>query len=243
MKINLQTLIFTISTTLAILALPSCQKSETNNLQDAQLCLNTATPENARACLTSIESDKTAFADSLRCSAIFIAEGFGSPADLYDALQGMNPDSSSCTTSCSSTIGALVTFSFKSAGVSTPAERDANSATAAEAFTVCSQSDVKFYAQISSLFKIGTLATMAVGVATPTPDQIQSIITSLDAGTLGELVTTSYESVCSGDMTDAPDSTVSYCSELSTALASNNSNVDIGNCLKHILETGESSCP
>ena len=234
MKINLQTLIFTISATLAILALPSCQKSETNNLQDAQLCLNTATQDTARDCLTSIESDKTAFADSLRCSAIFIAEGFGSPADLYKALEGMSP------TNSGSTIDALVTFSFSKLGTDSIEKRNANKATAIDAFKVCSQSNVKFYTQISSLFKIGTLAAMDVITANQAVNSgtIKNIIANFDPATLGEIVTTSHASVCSGDMTDAPDSTVSYCSELSAALANHTTPEAIGICLRTILATG-----
>lgn len=232
-------LILGLYITISWIGLQSCQKSEINNLQDAQLCLNTATAANAKACVAGIESNKTAFADSLRCSSIFISEGFGSPAELYNALNQISGGSS--------TSSALVGFSFSGAGNSTPEGRATNSATATEAFTVCSQSDVKFYAQISSLFKIGTLTTMYANIPITEATDIATINAALDLipnATLGEIVTTTYTTVCTNMATDAPESTKEYCAELNLALTSTGSTDNIGSCLKaRLKDPNLTACP
>ena len=246
MNIKNHNIFFTLIAALILIGLPSCQKSEVNSLQDAQLCLNTATQDTARACVSGIASDKTAFADSLRCSAIFISEGFGSPAQLYEALSGITSGSATCGGSgnCSPTAAALVNFSFKSAGTATPDQRAINTATSNEAFAVCSQSNVKFYAQVSSLFNIGTLATGYLGVVTDS-NNIEAAITSIPAATLGEIVITTYASVCETDdaSTELPDSTKQYCSELSVALSTTNATPEsIGTCLKARLNDPTATC-
>lgn len=228
-------LILTLTATLALITFSACQKSDTNNLQEAQLCLNTATASTARNCVSSISSNTTAYADSLRCSAIFISENFSTPAQFIDAINSMN--GTGCGGGCSSTINALTTFNFSN-GV----DGAANTATANEAFSVCSQSGVKFYAQISSLFKLGTLAKVASNLPNPTASDIEAAINTLPNATLGEIVTTTYSSVCT-DTTNASTETQQYCAELGTALAGKSSSADIGACLKLILATPGATCP
>jgi len=236
-------IIFALTSVLTLISFQACQKSDISNLQEAQLCLNTATSTTAKACVSSIASNTTAYADSLRCSAIFISEGFGAPSSFLSAIESINT-AGNCAGGCSSTVNALNVFRFKSADVATSVGRTTNSATAAEAFSVCSASKVKFYAQISSLFKIGTLAAMIayVGNSNPSQTDIETAIASLDALVLGDLVITTSAAVCA-DTLNASAATKAYCKELATALASPaGTATSIGNCLKAKLADPAAIC-
>lgn len=231
----------------ALLILSSCQKSEVNDLQEAQSCLNTAPAASARSCVDKIANDTSPAANSLKCSAIFISEGYGTAASFVDAIESIN-GTSGCTSGCSSTVNALNALSFKSGDVAGDANaRTKNNQTAAEAFDVCSKANVKFYTQISSLFKIGTEVSMlayaaGIGGTQPTEDEIKAQISQMDAEPLGQLVTTTYNSACQ-DTTNASDATKKYCDELQTAIAGYTTNTQIGNCLKIKLEDPNGVCP
>lgn len=225
--------LYTIAATLiTLLSFQACQKGELAELQAAQLCLNTATAGTARNCVTNIASNKTEYAESLRCSAIFIEQGFSTPSQFIDALNAINNSSGSCTGGCSSTVGALVVFNFKG-----------GTSIANEAFTTCSKANVKFYTQVSSLFKLGTLAKLAAGVAesaTPTADQIKTGIGSMTDADVGSIVTSTYDTVCA-DTTNASAETKKYCTELSTAKSKGSTDDLIGACMKTLLQGG--TCP
>ena len=226
----------------------SCKKTEVDDLQEAQLCLNSASASTARGCVSSISALSSPRANSLKCSAIFISEGFGSPTAFIAALDSIN-QGGTCTGGCSSTVNALTTFAFSSFDVSTGTGRDANNATAAEAFNVCAASSVSSYTQISSLFKLGTLASMVAysltGGAAIDIDDIDSALASLassDPSTVGNIAITTYSAVCS-DPEHASDSTVAYCNELKTAVESGSTATDIGSCLLNRLSNTAYVCP
>lgn len=229
------------------LMLSSCQKGDSNDLQEAQSCLNTAPAASARACVDKIANDNSAAANSLKCSAIFISEGYGAASSFVDAIESIN-NTGGCTGGCSSTVNALNALSFKSGNVAGDANaRTKNNQTAAEAFNVCSKANVKFYTQISSLFKIGTEVAMlayaaGIGGTTPTENEIKAQISNMDAEPLGQLVTTTYNSACQ-DTQNASDATKKYCAELQTAIAGYSTNTQIGNCLKIKLADPNAACP
>ena len=231
-------LFLTVTAALTFMTFQSCQKSDTNALQEAQYCLNKASAGQARGCVAGIASNTSAYSKSLKCAAIFISEGFGSASSLATALDSINSaPPGGCAGGCSSTINTMSTFRFTSSGTSTLAQRNANNATAADAFAECSASGVKSYVTISSLFKIGTLASMiAYGItATPTAGDLQTAISSMDNATMGDLVITTSAAVC-GNTTDASAATKAYCAELATAMASPTATpAGIGACMKSKL--------
>ena len=238
-------LIFSLTTCLVFITFQSCQKSDISNLQEAQFCLNKATAGTAKTCVAGIASNTTSYANSLRCSAIFISEGYGAANAFAAALETMNSPGT-CTGGCSSTVSALTTFKFTSAGVTTAEQKASNNATAAEAFTACSSSGLKSYTTISSLFKIGTLTAMIVGNATLDADAIKNALTNsaLSSATLGAIVTTTYASVCA-DTTNASAATKSYCTELNSTITKSPSTTPeaIGACLKILLANPAANCP
>lgn len=214
----------------ATLALFSCAKTETDALQNAQLCLNNAALANAEACVSGIASNTTAFASSLRCSAIFISQGYNTPASFLNAIDAINSPETCSVGTCSSTVNALVSFNFTT------------NLAANQAFNECSASGVKFYTQLSSLFKIGTEAKIIAGVTNPTAQQIADAIATIPDATMGQIVTTTYSSVCT-DLTSASDATKKYCAELKAAIeAPTATTAGIGACLKAKLANPAAVC-
>jgi len=231
---------------IAFLALAGCQKSTVSELQQAQTCLNTAPAADALACVSNLASDYSAAASSLKCSAIFISEGFGTAVSFVNALDKIN-SGGTCTGGCSSTINALNALNFKSAGTGTAAARAKNNSTATEAFNVCSLAKVKFYTQISSLFKIGTDLSMlafSAGIVgtTPTEDELKAQINNMNSADLGTLVTSTFSAACT-DTTGASDATKKYCTELQSAMTGLSTPEAIGACMKKKLINPSDTCP
>ena len=228
-----------------VLALASCQKTSTDNLKETQLCLNNSAPSEARACLDKISSDSSAQANKLRCAGIFISEGFNSPASFTTALDQIN-GSGSCTGGCSSTIDAMNSFNFHSGDNSDVTNREHNLAVSLEAFNYCSAAETNIYMQISSIFRIGTLAAMTAYAttngATPTVDQIKTAVGSLSNSDVGAIVMTTYTTSCQ-NLTTASDATKKYCAELETAVNGGTTEDAIGACLKKKLADPAATCP
>lgn len=224
----------------------SCKESDTSALQDAQLCLNKAAQSEALDCVTKIESDVSPLAYSLRCSAIFISQGFGDAADFVNALDSIN-SGGNCSGGCSSTVNVLYSLNFTAAGTGNSTARDANNAAAEAAFTQCRQADAKIYAQIASLFKLGTLSAMAAygasGGSPITQDNLEAAIATLTPSDVGAVVTATYGIACTQNIEDQSDSTKQYCAELKAALDSGSTDTDIGNCLINKLQNPSYVCP
>ncbi|OFZ31365.1 MAG: hypothetical protein A2622_01905 [Bdellovibrionales bacterium RIFCSPHIGHO2_01_FULL_40_29] len=222
---------------LTTITLFSCQKSSTEDLKDAQICLNNSTPSTARDCMTAIAGDTSAAAYKLRCSAVFISEGFNTPASFMTALDSLN-GTGTCTGGCSSTVTAVTSLSFSSGDNTQPAVQAQNLAVSAEALSYCSLAETSIYQQISSLFRIGTLASMkayelaGVAGAEPTPDEIKAAIAALPVADLGEIAIATHAASCQ-DVENASDSTKQYCAELASALGSGTgSAADVGTCFQ-----------
>lgn len=230
----------------------SCQKSATENLKDAQLCLNTSAPTEARGCLSKIEGDTSALANKLRCSAVFISEGFNTPASFITALDSLKTPTG-CGGGCSSTVTAVTALSFDSGnnvGGSAPAvaNRQRNLDVSVEAFNYCELSETPIYFQISSLFRIGTLASMTaysvggVAGAAPTETEIKAALSTLPNDQLGAIAISTYAATCQ-DVANASDSTKTYCAELAAAQSSGDGSAnDVGVCFKAKLNNPAAVC-
>ncbi|MFZ3230387.1 MAG: hypothetical protein WA160_09290 [Pseudobdellovibrio sp.] len=231
-----------------LIAFCSCQKSSINDLQDAQLCLDKSVPASAKQCVEKIASDTSENGYKLKCAAVFISEGFNSPASFTSALDQIKSPTSShgCTGSCSSTLAVMNSFNFSSGDNTQASNRLKNNNTAAEAFSYCSLSGVKIYEQISSLFKLGTMLTMLTPAVTaggvPTVAQLQAAVSSLPPADVGAIVMTTYQSTCL-NLTGASDSTKQYCAELGTAVAGGTTETAIGTCLIAKLNNPSATCP
>ncbi len=234
--------LFKITFVFLTACLVSCAKSEKNDLKEAQMCLNSSEGSNALACMDKIAANNSPQAYKLRCAAIFISEGFNSPASFIEALDKINNPSGSCTGGCSPTVGAISALSF----VKSSTDKVRSEASVDLAFSYCSQAETPIYMQISSLFKIGTLAAniayIASGGAMPTEDQIKTAINTLPSAEMGQLVVSTYSASCQ-DLEKAPDSTKKYCAELGVAITAGGTETQIGDCLKNKLATPTYTCP
>lgn len=234
-----------------VFSLVSCQKNDTDLMQEAQACLNNSPASQARSCVSQISSVSTPAAFKLKCAAIYISEGFGAASSLITALNKINDNGASgCTGNCSSTIAVMHSFKFSSGDNSQPSNRTRNLATADEAVTTCGQTGSKAYVQISSLFKLGTLASMTayatpggVAGAEPTEDEIKAAVASLSNDDVGTIAATTYQITCIGNENPS-DATVKLCTELETAIGTHGTNYTaIGDCLKHKLVDTTYVCP
>ncbi len=218
-------------------AFVSCTKSDTNDLQDAQLCLNTAPASEAMNCVSKISSNTTENAYKLRCSAVFIANGFGSPSSFITALDQIKNGSNNagCTGSCSGSLAAMSSLNFGTT------QSDLDEATLA--FNECKNSGVGIYSQISSIFKIGTLLAKTAGsVDVGNLETAAAALTGASAEVVGEVVQATYASACA-DPTNASESTQQYCSELSTAISGGATSQSIGECLLGKMADPAHVCP
>jgi hypothetical protein len=227
----------------------SCQKNETDLLQEAQSCLNDSPSSEARNCVSKISSINTPASFKLRCAAIYIHEGFGAASALISGLNDMNNPSGGggCSGSCSPTFGVINNFNFDSGDNADPANQARNIATANEAVAICAQTESKAYIQVSSLFKIGTLAKMTayssiIPGQEPTPAEIEAALAILDPAEIGELVSTTYNLACANNLNPS-EGAAQYCSELSESISSGSSFSDIGSCLLAKIEDENHVCP
>lgn len=222
----------------------SCQKSSKTELSDAQLCLNTATASTAMGCVSKIASSTEPLAYSLRCTAIFVSQGFGDAASFVNALDSINKPATNCS-GCSSTINALSALKFANGNLADPNVRTANNQAAADAFAQCSRADAKIYTQIASLFRLGTLTSMlayAVSGAGYTPTDLANQLPNLSPTDVGALVNITYANTC-GNPADAADSSKAYCADLAAAIKPSYTEAAIGSCLLNKLKNTSYVCP
>ncbi|MCM2354594.1 MAG: hypothetical protein NDI63_13335 [Pseudobdellovibrio sp.] len=206
--------------TFAVFGLTACEKeSEMDTIKDAQMCLNSAAPSGAQACVSKLASNNSPQANQLKCAAYFIQENLGTPTALIEALDQSNPSCSGCSSGSMAVISAL---SFPS-----------GTAVSDAAFEVCSSSGVPVYTQISSLVQIATLAK-SINASATTPDQYATAVNSIPASVLGELVQTTYASSCNSSNTSSNQGSAltEFCGELGSALSSATT-TDVGECLKY----------
>lgn len=211
--------------TFAVFGLTACEKeSEMDTIKDAQMCLNSAAPSGAQACVSKLAPNNSPQANQLKCAAYFIEENMGSPTALIDAIDASNTDSS-CA-GCSGSMAIISQLKFSSIG------------NADAAFSVCSASGVGIYTQLASMVNIATVTGAALGAGANANDYATAIA-AVDAGTLGNIVIQTYESSCdSSSSSDSNDSELQkYCTELSGAVAEATP-ADVGACIKYKL-TGQ----
>lgn len=212
--------------TLAVFSLTACEKeSELDTIKDAQMCLNSAAPAGAQACVSKLASNNSPQANQLKCAAYFIEENLGSPTGLIEAIDASNTDNS-CA-SCSGSMAIISQLKFSSIG------------NADAAFSVCSSSGVGIYTQLASMVNIATITGAALG-SNATAQDYATAIAAVPADTLGDIVLQTYASSC--DSNSSSDSNneselQKYCTELSGAVAEATP-TDVGACIKYKL-TGQ----
>ncbi len=213
-----------IALMLPLLVMTACQKSEIDDLKEAQLCMNKAPVGQASNCLSKISQYTTPQSYELRCSAEFIDQGFGDPSTLLAAINQAN--NTSCT-GCSSSINTISALSFNS------------TTKAAQNFNNCNLSGISAYSQVSSLVQISTLAKSASATIT-TADDFKAVIATLPATDVGQIAISTYQYGCN-QSENSTGALQQYCTELSSTVVSSDPAV-VGTCMIYHL-TGVGAYP
>lgn len=206
----------------ATTALVSCGKKDADKIGEAQLCLDKATQATAASCKTMVDGIDTKGANTIRCSANFIQEGFTEATRFKQAFDAFDNNSTSNTEAFMS----VLTFKSQST-------MDLNATFAEETYGYCSKTGSK------GLMFLGTMASTATTFAkvaysltggasgtTPTAQQINDALTDLknnpssgsNASTIsavGTVVASTYTTSCQ----TGSDANQSMCDQLNTALA------------------------
>lgn len=232
--------------------LTSCGEKEEDKLGDAQSCLDKATPATAKECITKIQDNTSSGANTLKCAAYFIAEGFDRPDSFTEALDQIKQQPSGCS-GCSTTLSAVNVLSFTSAGTS-GTQIDENMTNSELALDYCTKSGSQSYSLLATLARFSTILSMTyyrLGfTTTPTATDLQNAITQITSGSgtasaadVGAIASAAYLTTCTDEAkNDTSKKTV--CDELSTALdAGSGSNADVGNCLLEKWKNKNYVCP
>lgn len=214
----------------------SCKKNDADEMQEAQYCLNKAADSGARACVSKIASMGTPAAYKLMCASVFISKGFGSVSSFASAIDQITHPSagSGCSgADCSGSLNAMNIMNF------------GTDATAAdEAVNFCTKSSVVAYAQMSSMFSIGTQLKIQLGSADPNAANLEAAAAAMPPATVGAIVNATYAASCS-DLSNASNETKKYCAQMQVAVANTDgSNAAVGAFLQNCFANpGTGSCP
>lgn len=229
--------LFSIATlTLISLSFFSCKKGDSDDMLEAQYCLNKAANSEARACVSKIESKGTPSAYKLMCASVFISKGFGSVSSFASAIdQITHPSGGGCTgNDCAGSLNAMNVMNFGT-----------DATAASQAVDFCTKSQVVAYSQMSSMFSIGTQMKIALGnTSNPSATDLENAVQAIPDSTLGSIVNQTYSSSCS-DLTNASNETKQYCAQLQVAVSNTDgSNAAVGAFLKNCLQNpGVGVCP
>ncbi len=235
MQTTFKKIISIATVTLISLSFLSCKKNDLDEMQEAQYCLNKAPDSEARACVAGIASKGTPAAFKLMCASVFISKGFGSVSSFASAIQEItNPSGGGCTGSdCAGSLNAMNVMNFGS-----------DVASADEAISYCTKSNVVAYATMSTMFGIGTQLKIALGGLPPTGTNLDAAAQAMPQAAVGAIVNATYASSCS-DLSNSSDETQKFCADLSLAVSgTDGSNDQVGKCVKaKLADPSITTCP
>jgi hypothetical protein len=197
----------TVSLSLAALAISGCgEETDQDTIIEAQYCLDTATASTVSSCTAKVANLNSPAASMIRCSADYIAQGFGSPSTLVDAINNLqNPVAGA---SASASFLAAVTFP---------------SITAAQtAYSDCVAAEDNTLALLAGMTLSATnIANLAgVSLTNPTATEINSAIATLESDPtadtdIGTTVQTIYSMGCQA----GEEVNTDICTQMTNALA------------------------
>lgn len=179
------------------LSLSGCQETEQDKIADAQSCLDESSSSTAQACVDMVSGIESKGAYLIRCSAMFIREGFMDASRLSDAMDAIENDGGA-----NGSTAMMTVLSFRNLGV-TPAE---NEAAANLAVSYCDQAGSKGLLMLASISAIATTSAALAGTTNPSQAQIDAALTAISSGAqpaqaaaVGSAAEAAYEANCAGD--------------------------------------------
>ncbi|MEI7973211.1 MAG: hypothetical protein WCH11_02465 [Bdellovibrio sp.] len=191
-------------------------KKEADKVVDAQACLNASSQGTALDCVSKVEGLDSSAANTIRCAAIFIRQGFSNPTFVAQAANQVKSGSGK-----SATLAIMTAFEFKAL-----ASVSENYTMSQDALKYCSQSGSKglgFLATSASLATTSKYLSFVIvgacGSAGDTAAQLTCLKTqnntTADAA-VGTVVAAAYQTNCQGTQAGANKE---FCSQFATATA------------------------
>ena len=181
------------------LTLSACKETDQDKVADAQDCLDNASMASAQQCVDMVEGIESKGAYLIRCSAMFIQEGFMDASRLSSAMDAIENDGGS-----NGSTAMMSVLSFRNFGATT----GENETAANLAVSYCDKAGSKGLVMLASISSIATTAAAIAGDTTPSQAQIQAALGTMagdvppyDAQTVaaGSAAVAAYESNCAGD--------------------------------------------
>lgn len=208
-----KTLILRMCALATTLFLINCAQKDADKLASAQACVDKSTAATAGACLEKISGLSSQQSYAIRCSVMFIQEGFDDPTRYISAFEQLNQNGSG-----NSSLGLMGVMAFKSA--STAAQNQANADTA---LSYCQQAGSKGYIMLAAAAQLGTTIAKYGNLATYSQADLLAVITNpsvtdtADFQTaVGATAVIAYQSNCTGTNT----SNQQLCSTFQSAVTS-----------------------
>ena len=185
--------------------------TDTDLIQDAQNCLDTAKTTEATACVAKVDGITTQAADLIRCVGKFVKEGYNDSSKVSTARESLKTSGNGATGS----LGMMAALAFKSESTSA-----LNSARAQDAFTLCTKANSKGLILLSGLVQTATvLGDLSSSLSNMTASDLAAAMGTYAnnptaQAAVGSAVVAMYNSNCTSGQT----ATGNYCTQFSSAV-------------------------
>lgn len=204
------------------MTLSACQETDQDRVADAQSCLDTSSSTTAGQCISMVDGIYSKGAYLIRCSGLFIQEGFMDASRLESAMDAIEGGGGS-----SDSQAMMAVLSFRNFG-----SASANSQAAQNAVNYCNKAGSKGLVMLASVTSIAT--TSAAILNNTNPDQtdisngLNAIVTagagSPEAQAVGNAAIAAYDANCAGD----GGSFGQFCDQFESAMSGLSNPGDIG---------------
>jgi hypothetical protein len=190
----------------------ACNKnSESDKLSEAQDCLDKATSSTVSQCMEKVSGIESAGAYLIRCSALFIADGFDDPTRLTSAFNNMT-NTGTGTSGTDASLQVMGALAFKNGSSATVNQTNANLA-----LNYCEKSGSKGLILLSG---IASMATNMLALASCGTD-INCALSNAQSNTttqaaVGAAAIAAYTANCTAGQT----SNQQFCNQFSSAVTS-----------------------
>ncbi|GIL18457.1 MAG: hypothetical protein BroJett040_22080 [Oligoflexia bacterium] len=200
-----------LSSMVVLAILSGCgQKKDVDKIAEAQSCLDASTAATAVACMEKVDGLSTEASYLIRCSAMFVQEGFSNPTKLAQAVNNMRG------TGASSSASVMSVLAFSYAGT----DQTTNYANATAASNYCSLSGSKGLIMLATISKLASAANYVNSANCGGAGDMTAALTCLKnnstavSSDLGTVMITTYQASCA----TVNDSNKLFCDQFSTAI-------------------------
>jgi hypothetical protein len=212
-----------------------CESAEDDKVAQAQACLDRATDAtSADECSAKVDGVTGPRAAIIRCSAIWIGQGFTTNSTKFlDAFRILKNNTSGATP----TVAMMSFLAFDAAAPLTANQ------VAAAAVTHCTETGIESLIMFANMAKLATALKALAGVGagtTPTPEQLRDQVGNLTDQEAGEVAKAVAETYCQNSSTQSAE----FCGEFNAATQNSSLTTEQQGCLiKRQLNPALPACP